>query len=48
MEVIGSKVNPGVGEVDIGSVLVSVLFLIIGIFSIFTGVRRHLLIKRKG
>lgn len=38
----------GEGELATSTVLVSVLFLTIGIFSIFTGVRRHLLIKKKG
>ena len=37
----------GTGEVAASNILISVFFLIIGILSIFTGVRRHLLIKRK-
>ena len=38
----------GGGEVATSTVLVSVFLLTIGILSIFTGVIRHLLMKRKG
>jgi len=37
----------GTGEISTSIFLISVLFLTIGILSIFTGVRRHLLIKKK-
>ena len=42
------SVVSGGGEVATSTVLVLVLFLAIGILSIFTGVIRHLLIKRRG
>ncbi|MEE8598377.1 MAG: hypothetical protein V3S69_02490 [Dehalococcoidales bacterium] len=47
MEVIGFKVNPGTREISASTILISVLFLTIGILSIFIGVRRYLLIKKK-
>ena len=46
MRVIG--IVSGGGEIDTSTVLVSVLFITIGILIIFTGVIRHQLIKRKG
>ena len=46
MRMIG--IVSGGEEVATSTVLVSVLLLAIGIFSIFTGVIRHQLIKRKG
>ena len=36
------------GEISASIILISVLFLTIGILSIFIGIRRHLLIKKKG
>jgi len=46
MRVIG--IVSGGGDIDTSTVLISVFFLTIGILSIFTGVIRHQLIKRKG
>jgi len=42
-----TSILSGTGEISTSIFLISVLFLTIGILSIFTGVRRHLLIKKK-
>ena len=41
------QITSASGTLPVGTALISVLFLIIGIFSIFTGVILHVLIKRE-